>query len=152
MIKAFTIYPMKFGVGIMGGFISLLWKSVIPLIAIVTVFEIADFLTGCMKSYVVSKRNKVPFAFESVKAWRTIYKFVFIVAGIVLAEMLDYVIAGGERLKLANYFTGFCCGVEFWSFLENAAVISNARVFVWLRKWMKFKAEEKIGMKLDEDE
>ena len=43
-------------------------------------------------------------------------------------EMLDAVL-GPHDLRLANYFTAFCCGVEFWSFLENAAVISNHPCF-----------------------
>lgn len=44
----------------------------------------------------------------------------------------------------------FCCGVEFWSFLENAAVISEHPVFRWLRKFMKIKVEDQIGMTFEE--
>lgn len=145
-----TIYPAKIGAGIIGGFISAFVDNLLPLFVTVIVFEIADFVTGVIKSAVVAKRSKQKFAFESVKAWRTIYKFVFILVGIVLAEMLDQTIAGETRLRFANYFTAFCCGVEFWSFLENAAVISEHPIFRWLRQFMKFKVEDQIGMTLED--
>ena len=122
----------------------------IPLFIMVTVFELVDFITGVIKSAVVAKRTKQRFAFESVKAWRTIYKYVFILIGIILAEMLDQTVANETRLRFANYFTAFCCGVEFWSFLENAAVISDHPLFRWLRKFMKFKLEDEIGMTFED--
>ena len=150
MIKAMTIYPAKILAGILAGFLSVFVENLLPLFITVTVFELVDFITGVIKSAVVAKRTKQRFAFESVKAWRTIYKFVFILVGIVLAEMLDQTIATETRLRFANYFTAFCCGVEFWSFLENAAVISDHPLFRWLRKYMKFKVEDQIGMTFED--
>lgn len=144
------LYPAKFVSGLIAGFVSLFVQNLLPLFVAVIVFETADFVTGVIKSAVVAKRSGGRFAFESVKAWRTIYKFVFILVGIVLAEMLDQIIAADSRLRLANYFTAFCCGVEFWSFLENAAVISDHPIFRWLRRFMKFKVEDQIGMTLEE--
>jgi phage-related holin len=111
-----------------------------------------DFVTGVIKSSVVSKRRGERFAFESIKAWRTIYKFVFILIGIVLAELLDHTLAEESRLRFANYFTAFCCGVEFWSFLENAAVISDHPIFRFLRKFMRVKLEDQLGTKFEENE
>lgn len=145
-MKHLTLYPAKIFAGILAGFLSVFVENLLPLFITVTVFELVDFTTGVIKSAVVAKRTKRRFAFESVKAWRTIYKFVFILIGIVLAEMLDQTIAAETRLRFANYFTAFCCGVEFWSFLENAAVISDHPVFRWLRKFMKFKLEDQLGM------
>ena len=144
------MYPQKIFVGILAGFLSVFVQNLLPLFVTVTVFEIIDFVTGVIKSAVVAKRTKQQFAFESVKAWRTIYKFVFILVGIVLAEMLDKTVSTETRLRFANYFTAFCCGVEFWSFLENAAVISDHPIFRWLRKFMKFKLEDEIGMTFDD--
>ena len=69
--------------------------------------------------------------------------------GIVLSEMLDMMISD-QRLRLANFFTAFACGVEFWSFLENAAVISNHPIFRWLRKFMKAKIEDNLDTKFDD--
>jgi len=146
MIHNFTIYPVKIISGILAGFFSVFVDNLLPLFITVTVFELVDFITGVIKSAVVAKRSKQQFAFESVKAWRTIYKYVFILIGIVLAEMLDQTFVSETRLRFANYFTSFCCGVEFWSFLENAAVISDHPLFRWLRKFMRFKVEDQIGM------
>lgn len=150
MIKNLTIYPAKILSGILAGFLSLFEENLLPLFITVTVFELVDFITGVIKSAVVAKRVKQQFAFESVKAWRTIYKFIFILVGIVLTEMLDQTITAETRLCFANYFTAFCCGVEFWSFLENAAVISDYPIFRWLRRFMKFKLEDEIGMTFED--
>ena len=152
MIRTFTLYTDKLIVGFFAGFIGLLVNDLLPLFIAVTVFEFVDFITGVLKSAVVAKRTKQKFAFESIKAWRTIYKYVFILIGIVLADMLAQVLAEQteSRLRFANYFTAFCCGVEFWSFLENAAVISDHPIFRWLRKFMKFKVEDQLGMSFDD--
>lgn len=150
MIRTMTIYPAKILAGILAGFLSVFVENLLPLFVTVTVFELVDFITGVIKSAVVAKRSKQKFAFESIKAWRTIYKYVFILIGIVLAEMLDQTIAAESRLRFANYFTAFCCGVEFWSFLENAAVISDHPLFRWLRRFMKFKVEDQIGMTFED--
>ena len=145
-----NIYPAKIFAGILAGFLSVFVDNLLPLFITVTVFEFVDFVTGVIKSAVVAKRTKKRFAFESIKAWRTIYKYVFILIGIVLAEMLDQTIAAETRLRFANYFTAFCCGVEFWSFLENAAVISDHPIFRWLRRFMKYKLEDEIGMTFED--
>ena len=109
-------------------------------------FEIIDFVTGLIKSAVVSKRKGEHFAFESIKAWRTIYKLLFLILGIVLFEMLDRALSLESRFRFANYFTVFCCSVELWSVLENAAVISDHPIFRALRKYMRVKVDEQIGL------
>lgn len=144
-----NIYPGKVVAGLIAAALSIFFENLLPLFVTVMVFETVDFITGVIKSAVVSKRRGEHFAFESIKAWRTIYKIVFIGLGIILAEILDATLAD-TRLRLANYFTAFCCGVEFWSFLENAAVISEHPVFRWLRKFMKIKVEEQIGMTFED--
>ena len=143
-----NLYPAKVVAGLVAGSVSIFFDSLLPLFVSVMVFECVDFVTGCIKSAVVSKRKGERFAFESIKAWRTIYKILFIFVGICLAEMLDQLVSADGRLRFANYFTAFCCGVEFWSFLENSAVISEHPVFLWLRKFMKFKLEDQIGMEI----
>lgn len=140
----FNLYPEKIISGLVAACIGAIIKNLLPLFICVFVFEMVDFITGCWKSAVEAKRHNEQFAFESVKAWRTIYKLVFIMVGIVLAEMLDAAICE-QRLRFANIFTAFACGVEFWSFLENASVISEHPIFRWLRKFMKTKVEKEIG-------
>lgn len=139
----FNLYPMKILVGIVSGFVGVAMGNLLPLLIAVFIFEIVDFITGVMKSYAVAKRENKHFAFESVKAWRTIYKFVFIVIGIILAEILDSTLCD-TRLRFADYFAAFVCGVEFWSFLENAAEISQHPIFRWLKKFMKTKVESEL--------
>jgi phage-related holin len=128
-----------------------MFDNLLPLFIAVIVFEVTDFVTGVIKSGVVSKRKGGKFAFESVKAWRTIYKFVLILVGIVLAELLDQTFGNDGRLKLANYFTAFCCGVEFWSFLENAAVICDHPIFRMLKKVMREKVEDEINATFEDE-
>lgn len=150
MCNYFNLYPNKMFAGVFASMVALICDNLLPLFVTVVLFEAMDFITGVIKSAVLAKRAGRRFAFESVKAWRTIYKVVFILIGIVLAELLDKTIAEETRLRFANWFTAFCCGVEFWSFLENAAVISDHPLFRWLRKFMKLKVEDQLGMTIEE--
>jgi len=143
MSGSLNIYGEKIGAGLVACTVAYFVHNILPLVMCVIFFEAVDFVTGVWKSAVIAHRKGQRFAFESVKAWRTIYKIVFILAGIVMSEMLDVVISNHD-LRLAHYFTAFCCGVEFWSFLENAAEISSHPVFRWLKKFMKQKVEDKI--------
>jgi len=143
-----NLYPTKILAGIIIGFLGIAIGNLLPLMIAVIVFEIIDFVTGCWKSAVVSKRKGEHFAFESVKAWRAIYKFVFILIGLFLAEILDATLCE-ERLRFANYFAAFVCGVEFWSFLENAAIISKHPIFRWLKQFMKTKVEDELHTDFD---
>lgn len=145
-----NLYPAKICSGLVAGAMAVFFENLLPLFIAVGIFESVDFITGVLKSAVVSKRSGKHFAFESVKAWRTIYKVILILVGIILAEILDNILDGETRFRFANYFTAFICGVEFWSFLENAAVISDHPLFRWLRKFMKIKVEDQIGMKFDD--
>ena len=145
----FNLYPNKMFAGCFASLAALVCDNLLPLFITIIVFELMDFATGVIKSAALAKRAGRRFAFESIKAWRTIYKMVFILIGVVLAEMLDATIAEETRLRFANWFTAFCCGVEFWSFLENAAVISDHPLFRWLRKFMKTKVEESTGIDFD---
>lgn len=145
-----NMYPARVASGITACFLSTFTTELKPLVVAAVVFEAIDFVTGVLKSAVVAHRKGERAAFESIKAWRTIYKCVFILVGIWLANVLDGILTEGGTLRLANYFTAFCCGVEFWSFLENAAVISDHQVFRWLRKFMKLKVEDQLGMTMEQ--
>lgn len=105
-----------------------------PLICCALIFVLIDFVTGVAADHKRARRRGDPWRFESVKAWNTIRKAVFIVGGIVLTWMLDAYILDFVGLRLAKLFTGFVCGVELWSYLENAAVISGHRAFRLFRK------------------
>lgn len=114
------------------------------LILMVIEFIFVDFFIGIWASRARAKKagRLSEWGFESLKAWRTIWKLVFAVIGIVLAYHLDELVLSFVDLHLARIFCGFICGVELWSFLENAACISNHPVFRWLSKYMGKKVRD----------
>ena len=134
----------KYVSGIVAALIALLCP-ITPLIITATFFVAIDFLTGILASYVASKNSGQKWRLESRKAWRTVYKLCFIVTGIVMTWLVDSLVLGFMELNLANLFTGFVCGVELWSFVENAATISHSKLFKWLSRWIKSKLRKEVG-------
>ena len=115
------------------------------LIVCALVFIAIDFVTGVAASRKRALRQGRTWAFESEKAWSTVVKLACVMAGIVLAWLIDGYILAYMNLRLANLFTGFVCGVEFWSYLENAAEISEHPVFRKLKRFMKSKLDSSLG-------
>ena len=74
--------------------------------------------------------------FESSEAWRTVRKAGFVVVAIGMSWLIETCILDFVDSHLTRMFTGFVCGVEMWSFLENASVLSDAALFGWLRKYV----------------
>ena len=118
----------KYLSGIVAGAISF-FAPVEPLLLCAMVFVVVDFLTGVLADRRIARRECRKWRFESAKAWRTIHKLSFVMAGIVLAWMMDTLMMPIVELRLANLFTGFVCGVEFWSYLENATAASGIESF-----------------------
>ncbi|MBR2443022.1 MAG: phage holin family protein [Rikenellaceae bacterium] len=121
-----------------------------PLIICVGVFVLIDFVIGVAASRTRARRVGDEWRFESRKAWRTVYKAVFAMTGICMAWTLDSLVLDFAHLNLAKVFTGFVCGVEFWSYLENAADISNHPMFSALRNLMKGRIGK--GLNINEKE
>lgn len=120
---------MKYLTGIVTGVLSL-FAPVEPLLVCAMAFVAVDFLTGVLADRRRARTEGRTWRFESRKAWKTIRKLSFVMAGIVLAWLLDGITSPFVELRLANLFTGFVCGVEFWSYLENASVVTGERRFV----------------------
>lgn len=116
-----------------------------PLIATAMVFIAIDFITGIIASRTEAKRNNKPWRLESRKMWRTVVKAGFVALAIVMMWIIDTILLGFMHLNLANIFTGFVCGVELWSFIENAARISGASLFEWLSRWFKRRISKELG-------
>lgn len=117
-----------------------------PLLIVLVAFITIDFITGLVASW---HRGE---GFCSKKMWRTIYKCVFAFTGVVMMHLLDDVVLLPTRttpLHLANYFTAFVCGTEFWSFLENGSELSQHPVFRVVRRLMNNKFKEATGADLD---
>ena len=84
-------------------------------------------------------------AVESAEAWRTVQKLALVATGIVMAWAVDRHVLDFMDLHAARLFTGFACGVEFWSFLENAAQLSDAPLFRWLKRYVRRRMRKEAG-------
>lgn len=115
-----------------------------PLITTATLFIVVDFVTGVIASRAEARREGREWWFESRKAWRTVIKAGFVAIAIVMMWVLDYHVLEFMNLNMAKLFTGFVCGVELWSFLENAATISRAPLFEWMSRWVKRRVEREV--------
>ncbi len=82
--------------------------------------------------------------FQSQYAWKTLYKLGFTIVAVAMAWLIDECILSFLNVQIARLFTGFVCGVELWSFLENASMISDAPLFEWMRKYVKRRINKEI--------
>lgn len=124
-----------------------LFAPVAPLVTCAVVFIGADFVTGVLAGRAEARRAGRPWYLESCEAWRTVVKTVLVVTGIVLAWLIDSCILDFMELHTARLFTGFTCGVELWSFLENSAQLSDAPLFRWLRRYVRRRIRREFGDK-----
>ena len=115
-----------------------------PLVATALVFIAIDFVTGIMASSVVARREGREWWLESRKAWRTVFKAGFAAMAIIMMWLIDSILLDFMNLNHANLFTGFVCGVELWSFLENASTISDSPLFGWLSRWVKRRVTREV--------
>lgn len=136
---------LKYCSGIIAAAMSVL-APIQGLITCAVIFIAIDFATGITASYKKARRAGTEWMFESGKAWNTVTKLAFVMAGIVLAWLIDSCILDFMNLRLANIFTGFVCGVEFWSYLENAAEISEHPIFRKLGRIIKKQIDKEIDI------
>ncbi len=115
-----------------------------PLITSALLFVAVDFVTGVVASRVTARREGRMWWFESRRAWRTVAKAGFVATAIVMMWVIDHQLLDFMHLNLAKLFTGFVCGVELWSFLENAATISGSPLFEMLGRWVKRRVGEEV--------
>lgn len=122
-----------------------LFAPVVPMIWCLVGFIGFDFLTGVMASHAEAKRCGEGWFFESREAWRTIEKLGFSIIALCMAFTIDTLLLGFMHLHLTNLFAGFICGVEMWSFLENACRISDAPMLRYLRRYVRQRVKDKVG-------
>lgn len=135
---------LKYIFGAVSGTVAF-FAPIHPLILCASAFVAVDFVTGILASRKRARRAGRAWGIESRKAWNTVYKLCFVMAGIVLSWLIDSYVLGFMGLRLANLFTGFVCGVELWSYLENAAEISEHPVFRGLKRYMKSRVEDALN-------
>lgn len=116
-----------------------------PLVACAAGCIAADFAAGVAASRAEARKAGRAWYFESCEAWRTVRKLALASTAIVMAGTLDGCLEGVARLDLARIFAGFTCGVELWSFLENAATISDAPLFRLLRRYARRRIGKEAG-------
>ena len=107
-------------------------------------FVVIDFITGVAASRAVAKREGRSWYFESHEAWRTLYKAGFVVMAIGMMWILESCVLDFMTLNLTKLLAGFVCSVEMWSFLENAAQLSDAPLFEWMRKYLHRRIEKQV--------
>lgn len=122
-----------------------LFAPAAPMILCTMLFIAIDFLSGVAADRAAARKEGRVWYFESAKAWRTIRKAAFVVVALAMAWLIDSYILDFMHLRLARLFAGFTCGVELWSFLENAAQLSDAPLFEWLRRYVHRRIEQEVG-------
>lgn len=130
--------------------LAALFAPIKPLILCALSFILIDFVTGIVASRCEAKQRDERWYFSSHEAWRTIRKAGFVLLTISMCWLIEWCILDFVALNLTRIITGAICGVEMWSFLENASVLSDAKVFEWLRNYVKRKVEKEIGEYEDE--
>ena len=131
--------------------LTALFAPIKPVVLCALGFIFVDFVTGVLASRCETKKRGEKWYFSSHEAWRTIRKAGFVMLTIAMAWLIESCILDFMTLNLTRIIAGAICGVEMWSFLENASVLSDAKLFEWLRNYVKRKVEKEIG-DYDKDE
>ena len=139
----------RFVSGLAAG-IAALFAPIQPLVVTSLLFIAVDFLSGVLADRADARHAGREWYFESGKAWRTVLKTGLVITTIAMAWLLDRCVLDFMQLNLAKLFTGFTCGVELWSFLENAAQLSEAPLFRWLRRYAKRRVEDHLQIRNDD--
>lgn len=135
---------LKFISGLFLGLISL-FAPIQPIVCCALAFIIVDFVTGTLADRTTARREGRKWYFESSKARRTILKAGFSLIAIAMTWLVEFSILDFMNLHITRLLAGMICGVEMWSILENASVLSDSRLFEWLRKYVRRKIEKEVG-------
>ena len=125
--------------------LTALFAPIKPVILCALAFILVDFVTGVLASRCEAKKRGEKWYFSSREAWRTIRKAGFVLLTIAMSWLIEYCILDFVTLHITRIIAGAICGVEMWSFLENASVLSDGKLFTWLRNYVRRKVEKEIG-------
>lgn len=139
---------LKWVMGVVGSLLSL-FAPAAPLMICALIFVMIDFVMGVLAGRKRAQRQHKKWYFSSERAWRTIIKLTCIVVGIGMCHLIDTQILDFVNLHLAKLFTGMVCGVEMWSYLENAIEISDAPIFRSLQKYVGKKMKDEAGFDIE---
>ena len=130
--------------------LAALFSPIKSVVICALIFIAVDFVTGVLASHCEARQSGEKWFFSSHEAWRTIRKAGFVLLTITMSWLIESCILNFITLNITRIIAGAICGVEMWSFLENASVLSDAKIFEWLRNYVKRKVEKEIG-KYEED-
>ena len=122
--------------------LAALFAPVVPLVWSLVAFIGIDFVTGVVASRAERRRAGEAWYFESREAWRTVEKLGFTIIALLMAYLIDSMMLDFLGLNLTKLFAGFVCGVEMWSFIENACRISDAPLLRHIRRIVRTKLTE----------
>ena len=125
--------------------LTALFAPIKPVVLCALTFIFVDFVTGVLASRCEAKKRGEKWYFSSHEAWRTIRKAGFVLLTIAMSWLIEYCILDFVTLHITRIIAGAICGVEMWSFLENASVLSDGKLFAWLRNYVQRKVEKEIG-------
>ncbi len=121
-----------------------LFAPVVPLIWCVVGFICFDFLTGVMASRTEAREAGREWFFESHLAWHTAQKLGFTIIALCMAYVIDKMVLDFLQMNLTKLFAGFVCGVEMWSFLENACRVSDSPLLRYIKRYVRRKVGEEV--------
>ena len=124
--------------------LAALFAPVVPLVWCVVGFIAFDFLTGVLASRADARREGGEWYFTSSQAWHTAEKLGFAIIALCMAYLIDTLMLDFMHLNLTKLFAGFVCGVEMWSFLENACRISSSPMLDYLRRGVRGRVRKEV--------
>lgn len=140
---------MQFICALMAGIAAFL-QPIRVMCIMVVVFIAIDFVIGVWASHRRAIQHGTKWYFQSRRAWRTIEKLCFALVAIVMSFSLDVHIFGDTALYLTKGVTGLVCGWEFWSYMENAGDLSEAKFFKLLGRFAKKEIEKHTDIEIGE--
>ncbi len=133
----------KFISGCLLAIISL-FAPIAPLILCTLLFITIDFISGVAADRLTARREGREWFFESSKAWHTVTKAALAIVALGMAWIIESCLLDFMHLHIARLFAGFTCGIELWSFLENASQLSDAPLFRWLRQFVHRRLRKEV--------
>lgn len=124
--------------------LAALFAPIAPLVGCTLLFIGIDFLSGIAADRRSAIQAGERWYFESHLARRTVTKAALCIITLAMAWLLDSCVLDFMHLRITHLFAGFACGIELWSFLENAAQLSDAPLFRWLRSYVRRRIRKEV--------
>lgn len=139
----------RFAYAVLGALLAFI-QPIKALCILVIAFIGVDFAVGCLAGRRRAQRAGVKWYFQSRRAWRTVEKLCCALLTIVMAYALDTYILCDATLYITKSAAGMICGWEFWSYMENAGDLSEAKFFKAIGHFAKKEIEKRTDIELPE--